>query len=50
MSLAITWIVIVNLLIGWLAFVVIRAVYKEVIQPLLEQRKQQRERRVFKVK
>jgi|GEM_PF-4014820 len=45
MSLAITWLVIANLLAGGLAFLLIRALYREVIAPNLEYWKKKREER-----
>ena len=43
MSLAITWIVIVNILVGGLAYFVLRALYREVVLPLLEERKKRQQ-------
>jgi len=43
MSQALTWIVIVNILAGGLAYFVLRALYREVILPLLEERKKRQQ-------
>lgn len=44
MSLAIIWVVMVNCAAGGLAFFLLRALYREVVKPLLEERKKRPDR------